>query len=72
MSYKFIICLNNHKNFLHLRHKDLNDIKKDGKNGVGKSITLCHVLHYAFLQKYIIVHVAWGMVQLNINATYIL
>ncbi|XP_032670176.1 28S ribosomal protein S29, mitochondrial [Odontomachus brunneus] len=31
-----------------------------GKLGVGKSITLCHVLHYAFLQKYIIVHVPWA------------
>ncbi|EFN82439.1 28S ribosomal protein S29, mitochondrial [Harpegnathos saltator] len=30
-----------------------------GKIGTGKSITLCHVLHYAFTQKYITVHIPW-------------
>lgn len=30
-----------------------------GKLGVGKSITLCHILHYAFLQQYVIVHIPW-------------
>ncbi|XP_014467500.1 PREDICTED: 28S ribosomal protein S29, mitochondrial [Dinoponera quadriceps] len=31
-----------------------------GKHGTGKSITLAHILHYAFVQKYIIVHLMWG------------
>lgn len=35
-------------------------------------MTLCHILHYAFLQKFIIVHVKWGMIKLIINNIHIL
>jgi len=31
-----------------------------GKFGTGKSIILGHILHHAFMQKYILVHVYWG------------
>ncbi|XP_029163694.1 28S ribosomal protein S29, mitochondrial [Nylanderia fulva] len=32
-----------------------------GKFGVGKSIALSHILHYAFMQKYVLVHIYWAM-----------
>lgn len=32
-----------------------------GKFGVGKSITLSHILHYAFVQKFVLVHIYWAM-----------
>ncbi|CAL1689750.1 unnamed protein product [Lasius platythorax] len=31
-----------------------------GKFGVGKSITLSHILHYAFVQKCVLVHIYWA------------
>ncbi|XP_011158728.2 28S ribosomal protein S29, mitochondrial [Solenopsis invicta] len=31
-----------------------------GKNGTGKSIILSHILHYALVQKYVLVHVHWA------------
>ncbi|XP_012235590.1 small ribosomal subunit protein mS29 [Linepithema humile] len=31
-----------------------------GKHGTGKSISLAHILHYAFIEKYILVHIHWA------------
>ncbi|XP_070151335.1 small ribosomal subunit protein mS29 [Polyergus mexicanus] len=31
-----------------------------GKLGVGKSIALSHILHYAFMQRYVLVHIYWA------------
>lgn len=32
----------------------------DGEIGAGKSLTLAHLLHYAYEDGYLIVHVPWG------------
>lgn len=31
-----------------------------GQAGVGKSIILSHILHYAFMQRYVLVHIYWA------------
>lgn len=36
--------------------------KIDGEDGTGKSMTMAHLLHYAFEEKYLLVHVPWGKV----------
>lgn len=40
--------------------KPVNKYVLYGKFGVGKSLTLCHILHYAFAQKYVLVHIYWA------------
>lgn len=32
----------------------------DGKRGSGKSLTIAHVLHFCFQEKWLLVHVPWG------------
>lgn len=36
------------------------NVHADGEKGVGKSITMAHLLHYAHEQGYLIVHIPWG------------
>ncbi|RLU15970.1 hypothetical protein DMN91_011728 [Ooceraea biroi] len=31
-----------------------------GKHGTGKSLTLAHVIHYAFVQKFVLLHIHWA------------
>ncbi|XP_012063014.1 PREDICTED: 28S ribosomal protein S29, mitochondrial [Atta cephalotes] len=40
--------------------KPVNKYVLYGKFGTGKSIILSHILHYAFMQNYLLVHIYWG------------
>jgi hypothetical protein len=56
VSYLFFHAFNNvNKPFI-----SITPLIADGKTGVGKSLSLAHIVHYGSSAGFVLVHVPWG------------